>query len=81
MNRKMIKQKCDEMIERHSRCSRSSESFLLLFFSYAKPKMCSLFDVRCVFDDLLHFKAVDSLDTLLDSFLRRHEKLSGIVSS
>ena len=41
--------------------------------------MCSLFDVRCVFDDLLHFKAVDSVDTLLDSFLRRHEKISGIV--
>lgn len=41
--------------------------------------MRSLFDVRCVFDDLLYFKAVDSVDTLLDSFLRGHEKLSDIV--
>ena len=73
----MIKQKCEEMIERHLRCSRPSESFLLLFFSYLHTK--SMFVVRCSIcvNDLLHFRAVD-VDTLPDSFLRRHEKLSGI---
>ena len=75
----MIKQKCEEMIERHLRCSRPSESFLLLFFSRKKYVRCSMFDVRCSMcvNDLLHFRAVD-VDTLPDSFLRRHEKLSGI---
>ena len=74
----MMKQKCEEMIERHLRCSRSSESFLLFFFSYAHAK--DMFVVRCSMcvNDLLHFRAVD-VDTLPDSFLRRHGKLSGIV--
>jgi len=32
-NGQMTKQKCEEMIKLHLRCSRSSESFLLFFFS------------------------------------------------
>ena len=73
----MIKQKCEEMIERHLRCSRPSESLLLLFFSYVHAK--NMFVVRCSMcvNDLLYFRAV-YVATLPDSFLRRHEKLSGI---
>ena len=74
----MIKQKYEEMIERHLRCSSLSESFFIIILFIRELKKC----VRCsMFDDLLHFKAVDSVDTLLDSFLRRHEKLSGFVRS
>ena len=74
----MVKQKCEEMIESHLRCSRPSESLLLLlFFSYVHAKNMSVVRCSMCVNDLLHFRAVD-VDTLPDSFLRRHEKLSGI---
>ena len=44
----MIKQKCEEMIERHLRCSSLSESFfiILLFIRELKKCVrCSMFDV------------------------------------